>query len=452
MKSGSGSANAASWRETFLVYAQWPIFLVFLLGIASGFPLLLTSSTLAARMSESGVDIKMIGLFALVGLPYTFKFLAAPIVDAVRLPRVRSHLGHRKSWCVLMQVLLAGSLLGMSVCDPSRETLLLGVFALCTSTFSAMQDIVIDALRIELLSRDSQGAGAAASVAGYRIGMLLAGAGAFVLATYLPWREVYLVSAAVMAGFVPVTLMIRRLCLDVPSGGEQEAGAERGRYRDWVYRAVVAPIVDFMKRPAAWGTLLFIALFKLGDAMAGSLSVPFYLDMGFSKLEIAAIQKVIGVVAVLVGTFLGGFVVKRMPMMRALAFCGTLQILSNFVFAALAVIGHDVTALTVCICIENVSGGMGTAAFVAFMAQLCNVRFTATQYALLSSISSVGRTLISSSAGVLADGLGWGGFFVATAAFGVPGMVLLYVISREHVTDGVLPDSKEDARNAPDGV
>jgi PAT family beta-lactamase induction signal transducer AmpG len=201
-------------------------------------------------------------------------------------------------------------------------------------------------------------------------------------------------------------------------------------YQQWLYTAVIAPIVDFMKRPAAILILLFIALFKLGDAMAGTLSVPFYLHVGFTKIEIAAVTKVIGVAAVLGGTFIGGFIVKRYKMLHALLICGTLQLLSNFVFVWLSYIGASVPALTVCICVENISGGMGTAAFVAYMAQLCNIRFTATQYALLSSLSSVGRTLLSSSAGFIAAGLGWAGFFITTAAMGLPGMILLVILMR----------------------
>ncbi len=436
------------WRETLAVYFQWPMMSVFLLGIASGFPLLLTSSTLAARMTESGIDIKTIGIFALVGLPYTLKFLCAPLVDALKLPKIQTHLAHRKSWCILTQILLTASLVGMACTDPAQNIGMLGIFALATATFSAMQDIVIDALRVEILPKDAQGAAAAASVAGYRIGMLLAGAGAFVLATFMPWNTVYLIGAGVMALCIAVTLTIRRL------HGVEEA-IQDGRlqenltaqnvqtenqvtpkphtssgYQQWLYTAVIAPIVDFMKRPAAILILLFIALFKLGDAMAGTLSVPFYLHVGFTKIEIAAVTKVIGVAAVLGGTFIGGFIVKRYKMLHALLICGTLQLLSNFVFVWLSYIGASVPALTVCICVENISGGMGTAAFVAYMAQLCNIRFTATQYALLSSLSSVGRTLLSSSAGFIADGLGWAGFFITTAAMGLPGMILLVILMR----------------------
>lgn len=490
------------WRDTLSVYLQMPILWVFLLGIASGFPLLLTASTLAARLTESGVDIKTIGLFALIGLPYTLKFLVAPIVDALHITRKKSHLAHRKSWCLLTQFALAASLCGMALCDPATQTMAIAVCALLTATFSAMQDIVIDALRIEILSPDAQGAGAAASVAGYRTGMLLAGAGALILAVYLPWNVVYFIAAGVMACATIVTMSITRLYQkpntddnsidditidnsinikndstnddhvnnfandnDSPNNTNNKNNPTND---DLIYnfvnndtdnptkegiandeyttkfsnqsllqkfitqfkQAVIAPLKDFCSRPAPLTTLLFIATFKLSDAMAGTLSVPFYLMLGFSKVDIAAVTKVVGVIAVLIGTFIGGLLVKRRPMFQCLVIAGILQIVSNFVFVWLAHIGTHTSALTACILIENITGGMGTAAFVAFMAQLCNIRFTATQYALLSSLSSVGRTFISSSAGFLVDQFGWAQFYIISAALGLPGMFFLWRMYR----------------------
>ena len=505
------------WRDTLSVYLQMPILWVFLLGIASGFPLLLTASTLAARLTESGVDIKTIGLFALIGLPYTLKFLVAPIVDALHITRKKSHLAHRKSWCLLTQCALAASLCGMALCDPATQTMAIAVCALLTASFSAMQDIVIDALRIEILSPDAQGAGAAASVAGYRTGMLLAGAGALILAVYLPWNVVYFIAAGVMACTTIVTMSITRLyqkpntddnsidditidnsiniknnstnddlvnnfvnnntssnnknnptppandnliynfvnndadnltkkdITPPPNVNNAHANEEIAtdehttkfsnqsllqKFITQFKQAVIAPLKDFCSRPAPLTTLLFIATFKLSDAMAGTLSVPFYLMLGFSKVDIAAVTKVVGVIAVLIGTFIGGLLVTRRPMFQCLVIAGILQIVSNFVFVWLAHIGAHTSALTACILIENITGGMGTAAFVAFMAQLCNIRFTATQYALLSSLSSVGRTFISSSAGFLVDQFGWAQFYIISAALGLPGMFFLWRMYR----------------------
>jgi len=420
-----GSPNTkTSFRETLAVYAQWPIVSVFFLGLASGFPLLLIGSTLAARLTESGVNIKTIGIFALVGLPYTLKFLWAPLVDALRMPFARSHLAHRKAWAILSQIMLSLCLGLMAIFHPEQNTAILGFLALLVAFFSSLQDIVIDALRVEMLPKNAQGAAAATSIAGYRVGMLLAGAGAFVLASHLPWALVYAIAAGFMLLCIGATLSVRHLRNDDLQTSTQDESRPK-TYRDWFRQAIIAPITDFMTRPSAIWILLFIALFKLGDAMAGTLATPFYLDTGFTKEEIAAVSKVFGLVAILVGTFLGGLVVKGMPIFRALLLCGIFQILSNFGFVFLAIIGNSLPALTVVIAFENIAGGMGTAAFVAFMAGLCNIRFTATQYALLSALSSVGRTLIASSAGVIVDALGWPLFFAVTALFGLPGLIIL---------------------------
>lgn len=455
-----------TWKETFAVYCQRPIFWVFMLGIASGFPLLLTGSTLAARLTETGIDIRTIGVFALSGIPYTFKFLFAPFVDSIRLFRLKDHLAQRKSWCMLSQVLLCASLLAMAWCDPAMHIEWMGVFALLTASFSALQDIVVDALRIELVSKSDQGAASASYVAGYRIGMLLAGAGAFVLASYFPWHTVYIIAAAFMALCALGTLSVRRLKgyeealengdlaeddskkekkNEIKSDGGEKVDAKRKSYKTWFFDAVVAPISDFLKRPAAITTLSFIMFFKLGVAMAGTLSTPFYLALDFTKVEIAAVSKVFGVVAVIVGTFIGGLVVKRMPIVKALFFCGVLQLSSNLCYVVLSWVGHSVTALTVSISIENITTGMGSAAFVAFMSQLCNVRFTATQYALLSSLSTVGRTLFSSTAGFFVAYMGWSGYYLFTIVLGIPGLVLLFFVApalRQKPTNALENESK----------
>ena len=465
---GKDAKTKTSWKDTVTVYLQLPILQVFLLGIASGFPLLLTGSTLAARLFESGIDLKAIGAFASIGLPYTLKFLAAPFVDTFHLPGIKSHLAHRKSWCILFQIGTALSLLGMSFVDPTASLLPITILAFCTASFSAMQDVVIDALRVEILKKDDQGAGAAASVAGYRVGMLLAGAGAFFLATYAQvnisfidsWNFVYLTSFFVMAACTAVTISIKHLngyeeqinsvpdktsdkdddtASNIETSDIQDTDKTRDNIphqppkslKQYLYQAIIAPFVDFLTRPGAVAILLFIMLFKLGDAMASTLSGVFYLDLGFTKVEIAAIQKVIGLVATLGGAFIGGFVVKRMTILNSLILCGILQILSNFIFVWLDHVGASVPALTVCIIVENVTGGMGTAAFVAYMSQLCNAKFTATQYALLSSLSSIGRTLFASTAGILQAINGWSSFFIITAGLGVPGMILIYFVQNK---------------------
>ena len=438
---GTDANKKKTWRETLGVYWQLPILWVFLLGIASGFPLLLVGSTLLTRLHESGIDIKTIGVFALVGVPYTYKFLISPCVDAIQLPFLKTHLLHRKSWCMFSQLMLVATLTAMAWCDPAAHIELMGILALLTATFSALQDIVIDAIRIEIARKDAQAAASASLVAGYRVGMLLAGAGALFLAEVLPWDLVYLVAAEVMGLCMLATLSIRRLVgydeafkKDSDAAKlEAEQAAQTGipseLHHSWFYKAFYAPIADFMKRRGAIKILAFIALFKLGEAMAGTLSMPFYLELGFSKAEIATISKVFGVVATIFGAFVGGLVVKRMNIVKALFLCGSLQLASNFCYIWLSYAGHSNLVLTLSITIENVTGGMNTAAFVAFMSQLVNVRFTATQYALLSSLSSVGRTVVSASTGFLVAQMGWNGFYIFTVFCGLPGLALLYLVA-----------------------
>lgn len=454
------TVKTKGWRQTLALYFQLPMLTVFILGMASGFPLLLTGSTLATRLFEADIDIKHIGAFALVGLPYTFKFLWAPFVDSLKLGK--THLEHRRTWLWLTQSILGLSLLAMAWCDPAAHLTPMAALAIAVSVFSATQDIVIDALRVEMLPKEDQGAGAAMSVAGYRVGMLFAGAGALLAATWLTWPVVYALSALFMLFCMPAALMIKKLYgmkkqarkktrlavntqtyaqLRIEDDGQTITAQPIDKdtpslhnleqRHGFIFHTLVAPLTDFFNKrgiPAALRILLFILLFKLGDAMAGSLSMPFYLAMGFSKPEIVAVSKVIGFGAIFLGTMLGGFIVKHMSLGKALFLCGTVQLLSNFVFVWLANVGHSLPVLVTAICVENITGGMGTAAFVAFMASLCNIEFTATQYALFSALSSVGRTVFASSSGMIVSLLGWGGFYMSTALFALPGMLLLAVL------------------------
>ncbi len=413
--------------EGLLVYRNPRMLLALWLGIASGFPLLLTGTTLVAWMSEEGVDIKKLGLMAMVGLPYTLKFLWAPLVDAVKLSRTQ--LGQRRAWLLISQIGIVVFLLALAFASGDYGFGVLSVIAVGVSSFSATQDIVIDALRVEMFKTDEQGAASAAVVSGYRIGMLLAGAGALFLAEFISWSMVYLSAALFMVAMMPVAFCIRSLVLAKKEG--EEAQASKKTAIAWLKSAVWMPFKDFFqKQGGKIGVVIlaFIALYKLGDAMAGNLTMKFYLDLQFSKTEIAGVTKIFGFWAVLAGTAVGGMVVKATRMSRALIFCGILQIASNLVFVWLSYKGHSVTALAVAVAVENITGGMGTAAFVAFMAGLCSIEFTATQYALLSALSSVGRTSLSSVGGFVVDGVGWEYFFIFTAVCGLPGMALLFFL------------------------
>lgn len=430
-----------SWREWMraaAVYREPRVLAVIALGFASGLPLLLTASTLAIWLAEAGVDKTTIGLFALVGVPYSLKFLWAPLIDRLRLPVLTRAFGRRRSWMLLTQFALMAALVGLGAAHPARDPGLTALLALVVAFCSASQDIVIDAFRVEILEERQQGAGAAAIVFGYRMAILVAGAGALYLATVVSWFWTYATMAALISvGVVTVLLtpepagrpereqQTRGVTARRPGllGGLTEAGA-------WVYEAVVAPFAEFMRRRGWLAILAFIVLYKFGDALAGVMANPFYIEMGFSKAEIASISKLYGLVATLAGGFLGGLLVSRWGIVPSLLVCGLLQMLSNLMFAAQAMAGHDIGMLMLTISIENLSGGMGTAAFVAYLSSLCNVAYTATQYALLSSLMSVARTTFASPAGWIADQTDWVTFFLLTTVAALPGLLLLLWMTR----------------------
>jgi PAT family beta-lactamase induction signal transducer AmpG len=423
--------------ETAALYLKRRVLVVLLLGFSSGLPLLLSFSTLSAWMRESGVDLTTIGVFALVGTPFTLKFLWAPLMDRLAVPVLGRLLGRRRAWLLTTQLLLMSAIVLMGATDPVATPWLMALFAVVVSFCAASQDIVVDAYRIESLTEDEQGAGAAAYTLGYRVGMLAAGAGALIIADQAGWFVAYLA----MAGLVLVgTFTV--LTSPEPETGVAEPRAETPS--EWLRSAVYEPFAEFLTRRGALLILAFILLYKLGDAFLGTLTNPFYIDLGFSKTEIAEVTKLFGLVALLVGLFAGGALVKRLGLLNALLVSGVLQAASNLIFVAQALAGHDVLMLTVTIGVENFTGGMGTAAFVAYLSSLTNVAFTATQYALLSSFMAFGRTVLSSGAGAVTDHIGWIGFFIASTAIAVPGLILLLVLMR------MFPPEKTGGANQPD--
>jgi len=319
--------------------------------------------------------------------------------------------------------------LTMGHADPRHSAELTALAAVLVAFCSASQDIVIDAYRVELLDAHEQGAGAAATQLGYRIGMLASGAGALFLAEFFGWQLAY----TVMAGLVGIGMTAvlatrepREMARPVTSGADAWTHA----FSAWIKDAVIAPFADFVQRRAWLPILLFVVLYKVGDAMAGVMAGPFYIAMGFSKPEIASVSKVFGVIATMTGVFLGGLVVYRLGVFKSLLICGVLQMLSNLMFAAQAVVGYDLGFLMATIAVENVTGGMGSAAFVAYLSSLCNIAFTATQYALLSSLSAVPRTVLASGSGWLAESLDWVLFFGVTTVAALPGLLLLMWLGR----------------------
>ncbi len=383
------------------------------LGFASGLPLALTSGTLQAWLTVEGVDLKTIGIFTLVGLPYTLKFLWAPVMDRVVPP----WLGRRRGWMVLTQLCVAVGLGLMALTNPKIHPGWMAGYAVLVVFLAASLDIVFDAYRTDTLHPHERGLGAAVWVNGYRIALLASGAGALALADYVGWQATYLVMAAVMAVGVVITL--------VSPDPTVVANAPKS-----LKEAVGAPLVEFFSRPTALGFLAVIILYKLGDAFASALQTAFLIGgLGFSATDVGAV-KGLGVFATLLGAFLGGLLMTRTGLVRSLLLFGVLQAVSNFGFVVLALAGKNSAVLTAAVVIENVAGGMGTAAFVALVMSLCDPRYTATQFALLSSLEALGRVFAGRPSADLVAMVGWTQFYVLTVAVALPGLWAVWRIRR----------------------
>ncbi len=403
------------------LYSQFfsPRMLVaFLMGFACGVPLLLTSSLLQAWMTEQQVDLSVIGLYSLVGLPYTLKFLWAPLFDRYSLPVF----GRRRGWMLVIQLVLILALIALGLTDPKQTPWLVALAACLVTFFSASQDIVIDAYRREDLSDNQLGLGSSLYVNGYRLGMLLSGSGGLILADHLPFAQVYgLMAASLLVGVVTTLL-----CREPP----MTMGSPK-TFRE----AIIEPFVDYFSRDQALMLLLFILLYKLGDQMASAVTTPFYLALGFSKTQIGTVAKLFGFWAAIVGGLTGGVILLRIGIMRSLWIFGVLQALAILSFAVLALMGDTLIGLAVAIVLEQLTSGMGTSAYVAYMASLTNKRFTATQYALLSSCMGIPRVIIAAPAGWLAESMGWPLFFLGCTLVAVPGLLLLPLVTAQYHQD-----------------
>ena len=412
-----------SEQPAYRLYFDRRVLTVAALGFASGLPLLLTFSTLTAWLKTEGIGRTSIGLFALVGIPYSLKFLWAPVIDRVPFPLLSRYLGRRRGWGVGLQILLMAAILGLGASDPVADLRQVAVLALAVAFLSASQDIVIDAYRVEILTPVLQGPGAGAVQTGYRIAMLAAGAGALYLAQGFGWFVAYAAMAAGL-GVGLAVLLARPEPAIVLAPPPASFGAS-------LRVAVVDPFRDFASRPGWLWMLVFTVIYKLGEAMAGFMANPLYVELGFSLDEIATVSKVFGFAATIVGGILGGIYTAKLGLRRALLVFGILQSLGNLAYVLQAVSGHDLKVLALCVAMENLTGGMAGAALVAWLSGLCNPAFTATQYALLSSLSSLGRTTFSSTSGWLAGTLGWVDFYLLTTVITVPALVLLKVMGKD---------------------
>jgi len=433
----------ARWTAAFAAYLDPRVLRVAALGFASGLPLLLTFSTLSAWLKTEGISRTAIGLFALVGTPYALKFLWSPLIDRLDLPVLGRRLGRRRSWGVLIQTLLIVAILALGATDPARQIGTTALLAVIVAFLSASQDIVIDAYRVELLDPDTQGPGAGAVQAGYRLAMLASGAGALFLAASVGWFAAY----AAMAGLLGLGLLAFLTGPEPEARPDPAAEAREAKARaliarhprlagapgalvGWLYGAVWCPFADIAARPGWVALLLFVIGYKMGEAMAGAMANTLYVELGFSLEEIAWVSKIFGFGATVAGTLIGGALVMRLGVLRALLVFGVLQSAGNLAYVLQAVAGHDVRALALCVLAENLTAGMAGSALVAYISGQCTQRYTATQYALLSSLAAVGRTVIASSSGALADALGWVDFFLLSTVVTVPALLLLPRLAR----------------------
>lgn len=430
----SANATVTTNQAGFGIYLTRNMLVIGVLGFFSGLPLALTASTLTAWLADSGVDRTSIGLFAAITTPYAFKFLWSPLMDGVRLPIIHP-LGRRRSWLLLVQILLASAIAIMGFYNPGSEPFMVAVMGVLVATASASQDIVIDAYRVERLNDTEQAAGAAAITFGYRLGMLVSGAGALALADAAGWQFTYLIMAAIMGSAILLTL-----CVKEPELLEDETNTTNKptsntpvheRVQAFFQHSVIAPFADFMRRPYWLAVLVFVVLYKLGDAFMGVMFNPFLLDIGFSKTQIAEIVKVYGLIATMLGTFAGGATVARFGMFRTLMGVGFLHMLTNLMLVVQARLGADVEFLALSIALENFTGGISIAAFIGYLSTLCNKHYTATQYALLSSLAAFGRTVLSTPSGALAENVGWEWFFAIASLMAIPSLILLWWLEKK---------------------
>jgi PAT family beta-lactamase induction signal transducer AmpG len=434
----------ASWIQSARVYLHPRVAGMLFLGFSAGLPFLLIFATLSAWLREDGVTATTIGFFSWAGIMFSVKVIWAPVIDRMRLPLLTRWLGRRRSWMLLGQIGVATGLLVIAASDPSADIARLAVVAVMIAFFSATQDVAIDAYRIEAVAREVQGAMAAAYILGYRLALLVAGAGALYIAEFVSWPAAYAAMAACMGVGMATVLVIREpeklrdLAAEHGERLPERVAAMRlpdgvRRSLAWLYGAVACPFLDFFGRygKAALMILAFVAVYRLSDITMGVMANPFYIDLGFSKAEIASVTKVFGFAMSILGAFLGGLLVARMGVMRPLVIGATLVAVTNLLFALMAQVGPDIRLLTLTISADNLAGGLAGAVFVAYLSSLTSTAYTATQYALFSSLMTLPGKFMGGFGGIVVDTRGYVDFFLIAAAIGLPAIALaLWVIHR----------------------
>ena len=430
-------------------YNKYNILAFIPLGFCAGLPLPLIGATMSARLMDSGLSLTSIGLFALAGTPYALKFLWSPLIDTVKIPFLNNLLGKRRGWLLLTQITLFILFFIISNINPLEDLYILALLVCSAAFVSATQDIALDAYRIELHSEKDLAAGIATYVLGYRIALIVAGAGALYLAEFISWNAAFIImSLCFLIG--PLILIF------LPNNNSVQDISDRtssnfSNFLLWIKKAVLDPFIEFSQRQSWAWILIFVAIYKLGDALAGNMTTPFLLDIGFSKIQIANIVKVIGLAATLIGLFLGGLLVSKYNIISVLFIGGFLQMFSNLFFAIQGIMGVNTNFLMLTISIENLAGGIGTAAFLAYLSKLVDPRYIATQFALLTSFMALSRTQLSAPAGWMVEGINWDGaiifisqflhinlgsildnnikwilFFIMTTILAIPGLLIIH--------------------------
>jgi len=439
------AAARSSLTETVAVYLKPRVLVVMFLGFSSGLPLALSGSTLLVWMAEAGVNLGTIGLFALVGTPYTIKFLWAPLIDALDVPLLSRRFGRRRGWLLLSQFLLMAAIVFLGLCNPSISPFPVAIGALLVAAASATQDIVVDAFRVESLDETEQAAGMASYVAAYRIGMLVSTAGALFLVSGfqglgLAHNAAWTAGYAAMAVLVLLGVATTLVAQEPAKSANAVAAHARETSLQRVIEAAIGAFSEFLSRDLAFVALAFVILFKFTDALSGAMTAPFVIDLGFSRNEYAAIIKGVGLAATLIGGFAGGSLARAYSLPASLWIGGLAQGFANLAFSWQAVLGHNAAWLTFAIIAENFTSAVGTVIFVAYLSALCrNPLHTATQYALLTALAAFGRTYLSSAAGFIATATGWPWFFAICALAGLPALALLALLQHRGHFDDLAP-------------
>ena len=443
-----------TWLQSFKVYLEKRVAILFFLGFSAGLPILLVFSTLSFWLREAGVSRASIGFFSWIALAYAFKWIWSPFVDRLSIPLLTNLFGRRRSWLLLSQVAITFAILGMAMSDPQQNLTLFAICALVVAYSSATQDIVIDAFRIESAPEKYQAAMAAAYMTGYRLAMIMAGAGSLAVAAWVSDTDAYQLSAwstsyFVMAACMGVGIITTFIAKEPDYEGtqqrlqkkqahiseqlsEQHVPSVLVRFMAWLDIAIIAPFLDFFNRYGkhALLILLLIGTYRISDIVMGIMANPFYVDMGYTKGEVAAISKVFGVIMTLVGAGLGGGLLTRYSTYSILFLGGLLVVITNLIFAVLAFVGKDLALLTLIISMDNISAGIATTAFITYISKLTNIEFSATQYALFSSMMLLFPKFIAGFSGVYVDSFGYVNFFIGSALIGIPVLGLIVLLKK----------------------